>query len=98
MYGRVVSSDFFARNWMDMLLLVLMALVYIAGKYTCLTKMETVRRLTREVETVSTDAVRAKARYEGRVRESEMQRLADENGLGLSVREDPSFIIPNNPQ
>ncbi len=96
MYGRIVSGDFFARNWMAMLLLVLLALVYIAGKYTCQTKMETVQRLTRDIEIVSTDAVRAKARYEGRVRESEMQRMADENGLGLSVREEPSYIITSS--
>lgn len=93
MYGQIVSSDFFARNWMAMLLVVVMILVYIAGKYTCQTKMEQVRSLQRELETVRTERIRARSDYMGRIRESAMQEMVDTLHLGLCVREYPPYIV-----
>lgn len=93
MYGQIVSSDFFARNWMAMLLVVAMILVYIAGKYTCQTKMEQVRSLQRELETVRTERIRARSDYMGRIRESAMQEMVDTLHLGLCVREYPPYIV-----
>lgn len=93
MYGQIVSSDFFARNWMAMLLVVVMILVYIAGKYTCQTKMEQVRSLQRELETVRTERIRARSDYMGRIRESAMQEMVDTLRLGLCVREYPPYIV-----
>lgn len=93
MYGQIVSGDFFARNWMALLLLVMMALVYIASKYTCQTKMEQVRRLNSELERVSSESIRAKSEYMGKVRESAMQQMVDTLHLGLAVSENPPFIV-----
>ena len=93
MYGQIVSSDFFARNWMALLLVVVMVLVYIAGKYTCQTKMEQVRTLQRELETVKTERIRVRSDYMGKIRESAMQQMVDTPHLGLSVREYPPYIV-----
>lgn len=93
MYGQIVSSDFFARNWMALLLVVVMVLVYIAGKYTCQTKMEQVRSLQRELETVKTERIRVRSDYMGKIRESAMQQMVDTLHLGLSVREYPPYIV-----
>jgi len=93
MYGQVVSSDFFARNWIAMLLVVIMILVYIAGKYTCQTKMEQVRKLTSKLETVRAERIRAKSEYMGKIRESAMQEMVDTLHLGLRVQENPPYVI-----
>lgn len=96
LHGQVVSSDFFARNWIALLLVVMMILIYIAGKYTCQTKMEQVRRLTTELETVRAERIRAKSEYMGKIRESAMQELVDTLHLGLSIQETPPFVITEN--
>lgn len=93
MFGQIVSSDFFARNWVAMMLIVGMILVYIAGKYTCQTKMEQVRRLTSELETVRAERIRAKSEYMGKIRESAMQQMVDTLHLGLRIQEFPPFVI-----
>lgn len=93
MYGRVVTSDFFARNWLVMLLIVSMVMVYIAGKYTCQTKMEQVRSLTSTIEKVRAERIRARSAYMSSVRETSMQQMIDTMHLGLSVRENPPFVI-----
>lgn len=93
MYGRVVSSDFFARNWIVLLVIIFLILVYIAGKYTCQTKMEQVRRLETRLEVVKAERVRARSDYMSKIRESAMQQLVDTNHLGLKVQEYPPFIL-----
>lgn len=98
MFGQIVSSDFFARNWVAMMLIVMMILVYIAGKYTCQTKMEQVRRLTSELETVRAERIRAKSEYMGKIRESAMQQMVDTLHLGLKIQEFPPFVIESEKQ
>ncbi|MDE6323787.1 MAG: hypothetical protein K2L46_08430 [Paramuribaculum sp.] len=92
-FGQVVSSDFFARNWLAMILGVFMILAYISGKYSCQTKMEEVNRLTRQLEIVNAEFVRCRSRYMGQIRESSMQAMVDSLGLNLGVQENPPYRI-----
>ena len=94
LYGRLVSSDFFARNWMAMLLIMFVALVYIGGKYTCQTKMEEIQRLEKEYEIVKAERVRVRSEYMSQIRESSMQTMVDTLHLNLSVQEQPPYRMP----
>lgn len=93
LYGQVVSSDMFARNWLALILGVFMVLAYISGKYSCQTKMEEVQRLTREYEIVNAELVRCRSRYMGQIRESSMQAMVDSLHLGLKVQENPPYRL-----
>lgn len=93
MYGRVVSSDFFARNWIGMVVVLAIALIYIASKYTCQTKMEEVQRLDHELEVVRAERVRVRSDYMSQIRESSMQEMVDTLHLGLSVQEQPPYRL-----
>ena len=93
LYGHAVSSDFFARNWVSMVLVVAMLMIYIAGKYTCQRKMEQVRSLNRELEIVIAERIRVRSDYMGKIRESTMQHMVDTMKLGLNVREYPPFVV-----
>ncbi len=93
MYGQVVSSDFIARNFLVLLAIMFMILTFISGKYTCMTKMEEVQRLTRELEVVNAERVRARSAYMGRIRESAMQELVDSLHLNLHVQECPPYNL-----
>lgn len=93
MYGQVVSGDFFARNWIVIVLIMFLILIYIAGKYTCMTKMEEVRRLTSELEVVKAERVRVQSEYMSNIRESSMQVMVDSLHLGLKVQDIPPYII-----
>lgn len=97
MYGRLVSSDFFARHWIAMIMIVMMIMVYIAGKYTCQRKMEQVRALTTTLETVRAERIRAKSEYMGKIRESAVMEMVDTLHLGLRIQEVPPFVINDNP-
>lgn len=98
MYGRVVTGDFFARNWIGMLLLAFVLLIYISGKYTCQTKMEEIRRLNHTLEVVSAERVSVRSEYMSRIRESAMQKMVDSLHLNLSVQPYPPYIITSDLQ
>ena len=55
--------------------------------------MEEIRSLTRQLEIVETERVRAKSNYMSRIRESRMQARVDSLRLGLTVQEQPPFRI-----
>ena len=73
LHGRILSIDFFRRNWLVVLAAVIMLMVYITNRYTCQTQMETIRTLERELEVAKTERIRAKSNYMSRILESSMQ-------------------------
>lgn len=93
LHGRVISTDFFRRNWLIVLAAVVMLMVYITNRYTCQTQMEQIRSLERELEVSKTERIRAKSVYMSCIRESSMQRTIDSLGLGLTVQEKPPFKV-----
>ena len=93
LHGRLLSSDFFAKHWLKVLIVIVMILVYITNKYQCMTKMETIKALEQELEVVQTERVRVRGEYMSLIRESSMQHLVDSLRLGLHVQERPPFKI-----
>lgn len=93
LYGQVVSSDLFARNWLALLLGVFMILAYISGKYSCQTKMEQVSQLTTKLNTTKAEVISCKSRYMGRIRESSMQQMVDSLHLDLKVQKNPPYRL-----
>lgn len=96
LHGRLLTTDFFAKNWLKVLLFTVMVLIYITNKYQCQTRMEQIRALEQELEIVETERVRVRSEYMSRIRESAMQQLVDTMRLNLQVQDRPPFKISNN--
>lgn len=92
-HGRVVSSDFFARNWLVIALVVIFVMAYISSNYTNKIKREQVASYKAQSEVMKTERNRARSKYMGKVRESAMQHLVDSLHLGLQVQDDPAFEV-----
>ena len=92
-YGRSVSLNFFRRNaWL--LISIIVALVALMGlRYKTKTKMQEIRRLERELVRAESSKLQEKAAYMSLIRESEMQRLVDRHGLGLTFPEQPPYTL-----
>ena len=93
LHGRIISIDFFRRNWWVVLGVVVMLMVYITNRYTCQTQMERIRTLERELEVAKTERVRAKSAYMSKLRESPIQEMVDSLGLGITVQEQPPYRL-----
>ena len=92
-HGRVLSLDFFRRNWAVVLGLMVMMMIYITNRYQCQTQMETIQKLEKQLEVAKTERVRAKSTYMSRIRESSMQEMVDSLRLHLTVQEQPPYRL-----
>ncbi len=93
LYGQVVTSDFFARNWVAMLVVLFCFLTFISGKYTCMTKMEESQRLERKVDETHKEFVRVRSEYMGKIRESAVKQQIDSMRLHLELQERPPYKL-----
>lgn len=92
-YGRSLSVDFFKKNaWL--LLIILVAILSLIGlRYKTKTKMAEIKRLTVELQRAESSKLQEKASYMSLIRETELQRLVQEQGLGLQFQEDPPYEL-----
>ena len=92
-YGRSVSLNFFRRNaWL--LISIIVALVALMGlRYKTKTKMQEIKALERELVRSESAKLQEQADTMSLTRESEMQRLVDRHGLGLTFPEQPPYTL-----
>lgn len=92
-YGRSLSLEFFRNNaWLLMLFVV--AIIALMGlRYKTKTKMEEIRRLTVELQRAQSSKLQEKAAYMSLIREAEMKKLVDNQGLGLQFQEYPPYEL-----
>lgn len=91
--GRFFSLDFFKRNAVYIIALVVMTLAYIANKFVCQSSMQEVLNLKVELANAQTDLVNASADYNSMILESEMTKLMREKHLGLTAPDDPPYEL-----
>lgn len=75
--GQIISSDFFTRHWLMILVIVTLILIYITNKYNCLRSMEEIRSLTIELERIETEAMRERSNYMSKITEQAMRSRLD---------------------
>ncbi len=92
--GQVISSDFFARHWLPVVITILVIMIYITTKYTCQTNMEKISALERQLEIVTNEKARERSAFMGRIRETSMQQMVDSLHLNLKVQTQPPYKIP----
>lgn len=96
LYGNVVSTEFFAKHWIKVFLVVIIAMIFISTKYQCMTAMEQIKELQKELNIVRTESVRERSSYMSRIRESAMTRMVDSLLPGLAVPEHPAYSLYKN--
>ncbi len=91
--GQVISSDFFARHWLPVLIFIIVMMVYITTKFTYRTNIEKIEMLTKQLEIVQNESQRERSLFMSRIRETSMQQMVDSLHLNLRVQPQPPFKI-----
>ena len=92
-YGRSLSVEFFKRNAWLLMIIVVSMLALMGLRYKTITIMVEIKRLTTELQIAESSKLQEKAAYMSLIRETEMRRLVEENGLGLEFQEQPPFEL-----
>lgn len=91
--GRIVSSDFFVRHWVTIVLLLAFSFIYISTKYTCQLRKEKIILLKKELNNAKTDCVKYSADFKSQIREGKMKALVDSMNLNLVQAERPPYKL-----
>ena len=92
--GRGISSEFFQENFFATGLVIIFCVGFIAIRFDCVTSMERIRSLNRQIEGMRTYKQHERSRYMTLTRESTMQHCVDSLGLGLVIPEQYPLSIP----
>lgn len=92
-WGQTVGLDFFRRNaWLIIVFLV--AILSLMGlRFKTMSKMSEIKKLTSELHTSESNKLQNKAQYMSLIREQEMQRLVNQQGLSLQFQESPPYEL-----
>lgn len=93
LHGEFLSTRFFIRNWGIILAIVVLVMLYITNRYQCITAMENIQRLNREIDVVKSEAIRQKSSYMNAIREKTMQASIRQAGLDLTHRDQPPYKL-----
>lgn len=93
MRGQIISSDFFTRHWLMILVIVTLILIYITNKYNCLRSMEDIQSLSIELERINTEAMRERSNYMSKITEQSMRARLDSLHLDLRIQDQPPFKL-----
>ena len=91
--GRMLSLEFFKRNWVYAVFIVAMALAYIGNKFACQRSIQELLSLKTDITNAQTHLVNASAQYNSMIRESEMVKLMNQRNLGLDAPLDPPYEL-----
>lgn len=91
--GQVISSDFFARHWLPILIFIIVMMVYITTKFTYRTNIEKIEALQKQLEIVQNESSRERSLFMSRIRETSMQQMVDSLHLNLRVQPQPPFTV-----
>lgn len=91
--GRIVSSDFFLKHWVTIVLLLAITFIYISTKYTCQLRKEQIITLKRDLNNAKTDCVKYSADFKSQIREARMIELVNEMNLNLTTAEQPPYRL-----
>ncbi len=92
-YGRSLSVDFFKKNAWILLVIIVAVLSLIGLRYKTKTKMAEIKKLNVELQHAESSKLQEKAAYMSLIRETELRRLVDEQGLGLQFQENPPYEL-----
>lgn len=91
--GRIVSGDFFYKNIFTVAAIVIMCIVYMAGKFQGRTQLKDILVLKTELNDAKSESTKYSSEYNSMIRESEMRELIKGAGIDLVAPEKPAYKI-----
>lgn len=91
--GSWLTGAFFARYWLNIMIVVALMLIYMTNRYSCQRSMEEIKTLQNRLDVVKSESYRVRGEYMSRTKESNMQRYVNEAGLDLSVQTQPPYHV-----
>lgn len=91
--GTILTENFFLKNTHFMFVVVVIVALYISNRYSCISKMAEIQKLERDLKDAKYESLTISTELIGISRESQVQSLIDQNGIGIAVPAEPVYKI-----
>lgn len=92
--GRMfLTLEFFKRNWLYVIAVTVMMLMYISNKYVYQSDKAKLGTLKVMLNNANTDFVAASSNYNSRILESQMKSYIDSMGIDLNISKQPPYKL-----
>lgn len=91
--GTILTEDFFLKNTRFMVLVFFIVVLYISNRYSCIAKKAEIESLKSEMKDVKYESLTISSELTSVSRQTKVQSLVDNNGLGLHSPTEPAYKI-----
>lgn len=91
--GGILKEDFIVKHTRMIVLIVILAFFFIGNRYTCMQKLKDIDRLQQQLRDVRFEALSISSTLTGHSRQSQIESLVEEQGLGLEGAKTPAYEL-----
>lgn len=91
--GGILKEDFIVRHTRMIVVVVLLIFFFIGNRYTCMQKLREIDRLQQQLRDVRFEALSISSELTGNSRQSQIERLIEEQGIELEAAKNPPYEL-----
>lgn len=91
--GGILKEDFIVKHTRMIVLIVILLFFFIGNRYTCMQKLREIDRLQQQLRDVRFEALSISSELTGHSRQSQVERLIEEQGIDLEVAKTPPYEL-----
>ena len=91
--GTVLTDDFFMKNTRFIITLIVILILQISNRYTCIERLENIERLQNELKREKYESLTISAKLISVSRSSRVKQLVEQHGLELEEPKSPIYKI-----
>ena len=91
--GGILKEDFVVKHTRMIMLIVILLVLFIGNRYTCLLKLREIDRLQKELQDVRNESIQLSGQLTGRNRMSQIEQLVQSQGLKIESAKTPPYIL-----
>jgi cell division protein FtsL len=91
--GGILTEGFFLKNAGFILLVFVIVALSISNRYSCLSKMNEIQTLQRELKDAKYESLVISTELTSVSRQTQIQALVEKNGIDLNVSKQPAYEI-----
>jgi cell division protein FtsL len=91
--GSILTEDFFVKNTLFIGVMLVLMVLYISNRYSCIEQISKIESLQKELKDAKYEYQTISSELTGISRQSHVQKLIEENQLGLQISNKPTYEI-----
>ena len=91
--GNILAEDVFIKNTRFLFLVILILILSISNRYTCIEKMSKIEMLQRELKDAKYESLSISAKLTGVSRETKVEDLVKSKGINIQLNTEPVYKV-----